>query len=154
MCSWVSPLKAKCSDFVEASLAETWDGYFEPRGWPIWVDAFAGVVALDGYPETEGTLVWRTGAAGRGEVRETVVAHEPRRLHRVKFSDPTMTGELETTFAIEGEGTRISQAMTYRLVERGVFAFLGAFFVRSQVKRSLERSLSAFREHVAESRPR
>lgn len=139
---------------IPASLADTWDVYFDPQGWPEWVDGFVGVTASEGYPEESGTLVWRTGAAGRGEVTEVVKAHEPRRLHRVAFSDPTMSGELETAFTIEGEGCRVSQAMTYRLAERGVFAFLGAFFVRSQIRRSLERSLTAFAEHVAQSRSR
>jgi hypothetical protein len=136
------------------SLAEAWEAYFDPRTWAEWVDAFAGVVSFEGYPDAGGTLVWRTGAAGRGEVTETVEAHEPRRLHRIAFSDPTMTGTLETTFAIEGEGVRVGQAMTYRLAERGLFAFLGALFVRSQVRRSVERSLTAFRDYVAQSRSR
>ena len=144
----------KASTEVPLSLAEAWEGYFDPRGWPEWVDGFAGVVSSEGYPEAGGTLVWRTGTAGRGKVTEEVQAHEPRRLHRIAFRDPTMTGELETTFSIQGEGTRVSQAMTYRLVERGIFAFLGALFVRSQVRRSLERSVTAFRDHVAGSRPR
>src|SRR5688572_7260097 len=142
--------RVEFSSGVPASLAESWEAFFDPRAWPEWVDAFAGVVSSEGYPEAGGKLVWRTGAAGRGEVTERVQVHEPRRLHRVGFSDPTMTGVLETTFAIEGEATRVTQTMTYGLVERGVFAFLGAFFVRSQVKRSLERSLTAFRDHIAE----
>jgi hypothetical protein len=146
--------RVEASSVVPASLAEAWDGYFDPSGWPEWVDAFAGLVSSEGYPQAGGTLVWRTGAAGRGEVTEEVQAHEPRRLHRIGFEDPTMTGTLETTFAIEGEATRVTQAMTYGLVERGIFALLGAFFVRSQVKRSLDRSLTAFRDHVADSRSR
>lgn len=139
---------------VAASLAEVWDLYFEPRDWPEWVDAFAGVVSSQGYPQEGGKLVWRTGAAGRGEITEEVSAHEPRSLHRIRFSDPTMTGELETRFALEGPATRVSQTMDYRLAERGVFAFLGAFFVRSQVKRSLERSLEGLRDHVGAASPR
>ena len=139
---------------VRASLAETWDAFFDPRGWPEWVDAFAGVVSADGYPEVAGRLVWRTGVAGRGEVTEEVAEHEPRRLHVVRFSDPTMSGTLETRFALEGSETRVSQAMSYRLAERGVFAFLGALFVRSQVRRSLERSLAGFRAHIGEPAPR
>jgi hypothetical protein len=142
--------KAEESVLVEASLAETWDAYFDPAGWPEWVDAFASVITTDGYPLPGGKLVWRTGAAGRGEVTEEVIEHEPRTIHRVRFSDPTMTGELETRFGMEGTGTRVSQAMTYALVQRGVFAFLGAIFVRSQVKRSLQRSLLGLSAHVAE----
>jgi hypothetical protein len=146
--------RAEASEEIPASLAETWDAFFDPRGWPEWVDAFAGVNSSERYPESGGRLEWRTGAAGRGEVSEEVLAHEPRRLHRVRFADPTMTGELETRFEIEGDGTRITQEMEYRLSERGVFAVLGALFVRSQIARSLERSLAAFKAYVSDSAPR
>jgi hypothetical protein len=147
-------VKAKASVSLPASLAETWEAFFDARGWPEWVDAFAGVVSSEGYPESGGRLVWRTGAAGRGEVSEEVVAHEPRSRHVARFKDPTMTGELETLFEIEGHGTRVSQTMDYRLVERGLFAFLGALFVRSQVARSLERSLAGLGDHVEQTAPR
>ena len=139
---------------VPASLAETWDAFFDPAGWPEWVDAFAGLVSSERYPEVGGRLVWRTGTAGRGEVSEEVIQHEPRRLHVVRFADPTMTGVLRTTFAFEGSKARVSQAMEYHLAERGLFAFLGALFVRSQVRRSLERSLAGLRAIVAEGGPR
>jgi hypothetical protein len=65
-----------------------------------------------------------------------------------------MTGELETRFEIEGEGARVTQVMDYRHAERGIFAFLGALFVRSQVQRSLERSLGGLQAYVAQSAPR
>ena len=147
-------MRVSASVVVEASLAETWDAFFDRRGWPEWVDAFAGVNSSEGYPGEGGRLVWRTGTAGRGEISERVLAHEPRSMHRIAFSDPTMAGELETRFEIEGEGTRVTQTMDYRLAERGVFAFLGALFVRSQVARSLERSLAGLQAHVAEAAPR
>ena len=146
--------KVETTVLVDASLADTWDAYFDPSGWSEWVDAFAGVVSTDGYPLGGGKLTWRTGAAGRGEVSEAIVEHEPRTLHRVRFEDPTMSGELETRFAMEGAGTRVSQTMAYALAERGVFAFLGALFVRTQVRRSLERSLGGFRAYVADHAPR
>lgn len=139
---------------VPASLAEAWEAFFDPRGWPEWVDAFAGVSSSQGYPQEGGKLVWRTGAAGRGEITEEVSAHEPRSLHRIRFSDPTMTGELETRFELEGPATKVSQTLDYRLAERGVFAFLGAFFVRSQVERSLARSLEGLRDHLGAAAPR
>ena len=136
---------------VEASLAETWDAYFDRRGWGTWVDAFQGVVAEEGYPEEGGTLIWRSTAAGRGEVAEKVLEHAPRRFHRVGFSDPTMSGELATRFDVEGEGTRVHQTFEYRLVERGVFAVLGAFFVKSQVARSVQRTLVDLKGFVEEA---
>ena len=89
---------------VEASLAEVWDYYFDSRGWPAWVDGFGRLQASDGYPGSGGSLRWSSIPAGRGEVTEHVLEHEPRRLHRVAFRDPTSAGELRTTFAIEGDG--------------------------------------------------
>jgi uncharacterized protein YndB with AHSA1/START domain len=143
--------RVEVSERVDASLAETWEAFFDPSGWPRWVDAFAGVLSADGYPLGGGRLVWRTGAAGRGEVTEEVVEHEPRSLHVVSFYDPTMSGTLETRFVMEGGQTRVTQAVDYRLAQRGLFALLGALWVRGQIVRSVERSLSAFRAYVAET---
>ena len=67
------------SILVEASLAEAWDYYFEPSGWPAWVDGFDAVESASGYPEEGGTLVWRSTPAGRGTVSETRA--RPRAAH-------------------------------------------------------------------------
>ena len=75
-----------------------------------------------GYPEAGGTLRWSSTPAGRGTVTERVVEHESRRLHRVEYEDPETTGQLSVTFAIEGEGTMVTQELDYRLRDRGVFA--------------------------------
>ena len=63
-----------------------------------------------------------------------------------------MEGELETRFEIEGQGTRVSQRLEYRLLDRGPIARLGGvFFVRGQVRQSVQRSLLAFRRAVEEA---
>jgi Polyketide cyclase / dehydrase and lipid transport len=140
------------SVLVGASLAETWDRYFDPRGWGSWVDGFQAAMESDGYPKAGGVLRWRSIPAGRGEVTERVLEHEPRRRHPITFSDPAMEGELETRFEVEGEGTRLSQRLDYRLLDRGPIARLGAaLFVRSQVRQSVQRSLLAFRRAAEEA---
>ena len=127
---------------VRASLAEVWDYYFAPEGWPAWVDGFGRVESSSGYPESGGSLRWTSGAAGRGEVTERVLEHEPRRLHRIAFADPETEGELAVTFAIDGEGTLITQEQDYRLRRGGPFAKLtDMLFIRSQMRGSLARSL-------------
>ena len=137
---------------IAASLAEVWDYYFDSRGWPAWVDGFDGVIASDGYPETGGSLHWRSIPAGRGEVTEDVLEHEPRRLHRVSFHDPAMDGELRTSFSISGEGSRVVQELRYRLASRGPISWLtDRLFIRSQVRGSLERSLSRLKLEVEET---
>src|SRR5436305_571028 len=91
---------------VGASLAEVWDLYFEPATWGSWVDEFRGVDSSEGYPRAGSKLVWHSGPNGRGQVSEEVLEHEPRRRHRIRFSDPESEGELTTSFEIEGEGTK------------------------------------------------
>jgi uncharacterized membrane protein len=143
------------SVLIHASAAEAWDYYFDPRGWPAWVDGFAMVESEAGYPQQGGTLVWRSTPAGRGTVTEKVVAHEPRRLHRISFADPESAGELTTTFAIEGEATRVGLELDYRLAAGGPLAWItDRLFVRSQVVKSLQRSLARLRletEEVADA---
>ncbi|HEY8001383.1 MAG TPA: SRPBCC family protein [Solirubrobacterales bacterium] len=139
------------SVLVQASLAETWGYYFEPSGWPAWVDGFNAVESASGYPDEGGTLVWRSTRAGRGTVRERVLAHEPRKLHRIAFEDPESSGELTTRFAVEGESTRVTLELTYALAGSGVFAWLTErLFVRSQVAKSLLRTLARFRLEAEE----
>jgi hypothetical protein len=139
------------SVLVGASLADAWGYYFEPSGWPAWVDGFGSVESADGYPETGGTLVWRSTPAGRGTVRERVVAHEPRTLHRISFADPESSGELTTRFEVEGEGTRVTLELEYSLANTGVFAWLtDRLFVRGQFRQSLRRTLARYRLEAEE----
>jgi hypothetical protein len=136
---------------IEASLAEVWGYYFEPTGWPAWVDGFHAVESASGYPGKDGTLVWRSTPAGRGTVRERVLAHEPRQLHRVAFEDPESSGELTTRFAVEGERTRVTLELSYALARSGVFAWLTErLFVRGQVTKSLQRTLVRLRLEAEE----
>ena len=136
---------------MAASLAETWECYFDARRWAAWVDGFQATIESEGYPQAGGSLGWRSIPAGRGEVTERVREHEPRRRHLIEFADPAMEGQLETRFEVEGDGTRVRQVLSYRLLDRGPIARLGALlFVRSQVRASVQRSLHAFRRTVEE----
>jgi uncharacterized protein YndB with AHSA1/START domain len=135
---------------VQAPLADVWDLYFDPERWPAWVDQFAAVVSAHDYPEAGGELVWRSTTAGRGQVRERVVEHEPRSLHRIEFEDPESRGRLETRFEIVAEGeegrSRVTQRFEYELTGGGPLAPITDFlFIRSQMRGSLERSLGALR---------
>ncbi|HSI80835.1 MAG TPA: SRPBCC family protein, partial [Solirubrobacterales bacterium] len=110
---------------VDASLAEAWDLYFDASRWPAWVDGFGSVASSAGYPEGGGTLVWRSTPAGRGTVHERVAEHEPRRLHRIEFSDPEASGTLETSFEMlpgtedAEHRTLVTQVLDYRLAQTG-----------------------------------
>ena len=137
---------------VEASLAETWAYYFEPRGWVAWVDGFAGVESSAGFPQEGSTLVWHSTPAGRGTVSERVLEHQPRRLHRIEFSDPASRGRQLTRFEVEGEATRVTLELDYELVSGGAFAAVTErLFVRSQVRKALQRTLLRFKHEAEEA---
>ena len=141
------------SILVSASLAATWDHYFEPRGWAGWVDGFEAVELAEGYPEEGGRLVWRSTPAGRGRVAESVIEHSPRTRHRIAFEDPGSAGELETRFGIEGEGTRVTLRLEYRLASSGPFAWVTErLFVRGQVREAMRRTLMRFKHEAEASR--
>ena len=142
------------SALIAASLAEVWEFYFDAGSWPLWVDGFAAVESVDGYPLSGGGLVWTSVPAGRGRVLEKVLEHEPRSLHRVSFKDPESSGEQSARFSIEpgsdGGATRVSIDLSYE-PKTGAGLLSGAvdwLFVRSQMRRSLERSLARLRLEV------
>jgi uncharacterized protein YndB with AHSA1/START domain len=136
---------------VNASLAEVWDYYFQPEGWPAWVDGFGNVESSSGYPGEGGSLRWRSIPAGRGQVTERVLEHEPRRIHRISFEDAETVGELSVTFAIDGERTLVTQDLDYSLRGGGPFAKVtDLLFIRSQMRGSLARSLGRLRLEVEE----
>jgi len=142
--------KVEAAVEIEAPLAEVWDLYFDGDRWPAWVDGFAATVSADGYPQRGAELVWRSTSAGRGRVRERVIEHEPRSLHRIEYEDPESRGRLETAFemlpAADGRLTRVTQRLSYRLTGGGVLAPITDFlFIRAQMRRSLERSLADLR---------
>lgn len=138
---------------IGAPLAEVWDLYFERSRWASWVDGFSSVVEASGYPDEGGTLTWRSTPAGRGQVVERVTAHDPRSLHRVSYEDPASEGRLEVTFemlpaetADSGRRTRVHQSLEYTLTGGGpLSAVTDLLFIRTQMRRSLERSLSDLR---------
>lgn len=140
---------------IPASLAETWGLYFDASKWPLWVDEFRRVDQISGgYPELGGTLVWQSGPAGRGRVSETVLEHEPRRLHRIRYADPSSEGEQTTSFRIEGEGTRVGLELDYPLISGGILNWVtDVLFIRSQMAQMLTRSLEGMRSEAQAPRP-
>lgn len=137
---------------IPASLAEVWQLYFSPRTWPSWVDEFRGLdESEDGYPDVGGTLVWHSGPRGRGHVTETVLEHEPRRLHRIRYLDENSEGEQTTTFEIAAEGqTKVSLHLEYGLVAPAFLPFTDRFFVRPQLRSSLLRTLEGLRTEASD----
>lgn len=141
----------KAEILIEASLAEVWDLYFEPRTWPAWVDEFRGTdESDDGYPAKGGTLVWHSGPAGRGQVTETVLEHEPRRIHRIRYLDQNSEGEQLTQFELAGPGTKVSIELSYGILKPVFLPFTDRLFVAPQMRSMLERTLDGLQAEATE----
>ncbi len=131
---------------ISADLKEVWDTFFDERRWPSWVDGFDTVLSTEGFPESRGRLRWRSIPAGRGEVSEEVLEHEPRKRHRISFSDPESEGELITTFEIRGQAVVVNRTMSYKIRHPGLFGPLtDIFFVRRQVSAAVIRELAGLK---------
>ena len=136
---------------IKATLAETWDFYFDLGSWSSWVEGFDRVESSDDYPDKGGRLVWRSRPAGRGRVAERVIEHQPRRRHRIAYEDPESDGELVTTFGIDGDEVEVTQEWKYRMKEGGVLApITDRLFVRRQISGSLARTLNRLKLEIEE----
>ena len=81
-----------------------------------------------------------------------MLEHSPRTRHRIEFSDPESSGELTSAFGVEGEATRVTLTLSYTLRSSGPFkAITDRLFVRSQVQKSLQRTLLRFKHEVEEA---
>ena len=142
--------RVEASVDIPAPLADVWDLYFDPQRWASWVDGFAALVSEHGYPEA--------GGSSPGGRRRRVAARSGRPCwptSRVRCTGSAMrirsrAGELETTFEMlpgaDPRMTRVSQRLTYGLLGGGPLGAVTDFlFIRSQMRRSLERSLSDLR---------
>ena len=100
-----------------------------------------------------GSLVWHSGPSGRGQVTETVLEHEPRSRHRIRYSDPSSEGEQTTSFRIEGEGTVVRIELNYSLVKGGILSSItDLLFIRSQMGGMLGRTLEGLRAEAEAQR--
>jgi hypothetical protein len=85
------------------------------------------------------------------EVTERVLEHDRPERHRIRFGDPEAEGELSVSFRPSDEGAVVRQELAYELRRRGLFARIAdLLFVRSQMRLSLQRSLTAFAAEVEE----
>lgn len=139
---------------VIAIPERAWQFYFDPRGWPAWVDGFSSLERSTGYPEAGGVLLWHSTPAGRGRVEERVVEHRPHELHRITFTDPESEGRLETTFVGSGEETRVTLNLDYSLLGGGpLSALTDRLFVKGQMRKALARTLERFKHEIEELDP-
>jgi hypothetical protein len=126
----------------------------DPASWPAWVEGFARLVRSAGdWPAPGATIEWQSSPAGRGDVREQVVAHEPGVSLTTTFADDRSRGTQLVRFAPLDDGVAVTLELDYTLtgIRFGAFV-LDALFVRRAIRDSLRRMLQRFGQELAAQR--
>jgi hypothetical protein len=105
------------------------------------------------WPAPGALIEWQSTPAGRGDVRERVVAHEPGASLTTEFADDRSRGTQLVKFdPLEG-GVAVTLELDYTLTAIRFGAFvLDALFVRRAIRDSLRRTLQRFGQELAAQR--
>jgi hypothetical protein len=128
--------------------------WYETGRWPVWVDQVSRVVEVQGdWPKTGATVIWESGPAGRGRVRERVIEYEARGHQTVAVDDDSITGSQTVTFVPEGDGVGVELALEYSIKKRSPVTWLiDLLFIRRLMAASLRSTLGRFGTELATSR--
>jgi len=139
---------------VDGSVHEAESCWYDLARRPDWVDELARVVAVEGdWPKPGSTVTWQSGPAGRGQVRERVVAYQPLAGQTLEVEDDSITGTQQVSFEPTERGAQVMLSLSYRIKRRSPLTpLVDALFVRRPMAISLAKTLSRFGVAVAESR--
>jgi hypothetical protein len=137
--------RASASVDVPGLASEAEALWYDPVRWATWIDGFGHVVELsDGWP-AEGSLQWNSTPGGRGRVRETVSAYEPRSGQTLAVEDSRLHGTQRVEFTPGADGVKVTLTLDYRLKESNAMTWLvDGLFVRREMAASLRRTLARF----------
>ncbi len=137
--------RATASVQVPGRASEAEALWYDPVRWAAWIDGFGHVVQLsEGWP-AEGTLAWNSTPEGRGRVRETVVAYEPRTGQTLTVEDGRLRGTQRVTFTPQPDSVRVVLELDYELKDANPLTpVVDLLFVRRAIVASLRRTLARF----------
>jgi uncharacterized membrane protein len=147
--------RAVASTELPGTVHEAERCWYDTARWPAWIEGLEHVDHVDpGYPETGAEVRWRSGPAGRGQVRERVLAHEALGFQRVAVADDSIDGEQEVRFIVAGEGrVCVELTLEYRIRARNLLTpVVDRLFIRPAMRHSLESTLHRFGVTLAEER--
>jgi hypothetical protein len=138
-----------------ASVPDAEAHWYDTGRWAEWVDGLERVVVVEGaWPRTGATVNWRSGPAGRGNVTERVVAHEPLKGQTVEVSDDAIRGEQAIAFTPEPPGVRVELSLAYEIRRRSPLTpVIDVLFIRRAMTDSLEQTLSRFGASLESAHP-
>ena len=140
---------------VPARVYEAETCWYDLERWPEWVDGLGEISEVRGdWPQAGSTVVWESGPAGRGTVREQVASYEPRRGQSSQIEDDSITGRQSVAFTPAGNGAEVRLSLEYRLKRRSPLgAVVDLLFIRRLMGASLARTLAQYRAVLSDSPP-
>ncbi len=137
---------AQASRVFEGSVHEAETVWYDPAGWPRWVDGLARVESIGAqWPAAGAQVRWQSGPAGRGSVSERVVAHEPRGGQTLEVEDDSIRGTQSVSFSPRDGGVAVALRLAYELKARSpLMALVNLLFIRRAMARSLAHTLARF----------
>jgi uncharacterized membrane protein len=128
--------------------------WYEVTRWPAWVDGLARVLQRsDRWPQAGSSVIWESGPAGRGRVRERVVAHEPLEGQTVEVEDDSILGRQTVTFTPASAGVEVTLTLEYEVKQRSLFTrVVDLLFIRGAMERSLRATLTRFAAELEATR--
>ncbi len=139
-----------------ATVHEAETCWYDTRGWPAWVDGFGRVLELHGdWPRAGASVTWESGPAGRGRVRERVMAHEPLAGQTLQVEDDSVRARQTVAFTPTDNGVEIELSLEYELLRRSIFtAIVDLLFIRRAMENSLRATLERFGLVLSDRRER
>jgi hypothetical protein len=132
---------------LPGTVAEAERRWYDTGRWSHWVDGLERVLAVEGpWPGAGAVVRWESGPAGRGRVREEVIAHEPLRGQTLEVQDPAITGTQSVVFEPADEAVvAVTMRLEYRLRKRSPLTPLfDVLFIKRAMAASLETSVARF----------
>jgi hypothetical protein len=128
--------------------------WYHTDRWPVWVDQLARVIEVRGdWPKVGSEVIWESGPAGRGRVRESVVAYEPRTGQTTEVEDDTITGRQTVKFTPSGDEVLVELSLEYKITRRDPLTpVIDLLFIRRLMAGSLRSTLGRFGTELAASR--
>ena len=129
--------------------------WYHTGGWASWVDGLARVLSTSpDWPAAGAVVIWESGPAGRGRVRERVVSYEPLSRQTVEVHDDSIDGRQSVSFQAVEEGVQVELELDYRIRRRSIVTpLVDRLFVRRAMASSLQATLARFGAHLAGANP-
>jgi hypothetical protein len=136
------------------SVHEAESCWYDTDGWSAWVHGLDRIVAVTGdWPRVGATVNWVSSPAGRGSVREHVVAFEPLGGQTLDVQDDSVQGRQTVAFSAVEDGVGVALTLRYRITERSMFTpVIDFLFVGRAMTSSMGTTLSRFGAELASRR--